>query len=146
MFLSPSNDIKIFTSQIVKSITFTLDIYAPLRLTRKRPMAECWQDKHIDDLKHKRHHFERKFCSTKNSTYKRMHRLLYKTTNAAITAKHKEYFAEKIAVSQNTLISWKLTIRLLFGPTVSLAKSVIDTSSLSQNLQTFLSIRWIKSL
>ena len=66
-----------------------------------------------------------------------MHMLLVKTTNAAITAKHKEYFTEKIDISQGSSISWKLVNRLLFGPTVSLAKSVIDTSSLSQNHQTF---------
>ena len=95
MFLSSSNHINIFASQIKTSITSTLDIHAPLWSSRKRPTVECWQKKHIDDLKYKRRHFENKFRSTKHSSYKRKHKLLCKTTNAATIAKHKNILLQK---------------------------------------------------
>ena len=136
MFLSSSNQINIFASQIKTSITSTLDIHALLWSSRKRSTIERWQEKHLDDLKYKRGHFENKFSSKKFSMYKRKHKLLCKITNAVIIPKHKEFFTTKIFF-QGISISWKLVNRLLFGLTVSLTKSVIDTFSISQKLQTF---------
>ena len=136
MFLSSSNQINIFASQIKTSITSTLDIHALLWSSRKRSTIERWQEKHLDDLKYKRGHFENKFSSTKFSMNKRKHKLLCKITNAVTIHKHEEFFTTKF-LFQCISISWKLVNRLLFGLTVSLTKSVIDTSSISQNLQTF---------
>lgn len=135
MFTDPSNDVNEFAMQIESSLSSTLDKHAPLRASTKPAKTERWQDEHIDELKRTRRYFERR--QTKNPTYTRMHKLMCKTANNAITAQHRDYYATKIDVTKGTSMPWKQVHTLLFGPNESIASADCDTRTLSQNLQDF---------
>jgi hypothetical protein len=60
-----------------------------------------------------------------------------KSANAAITARHKEHYAEKIDVSQGAAMPWKKALKLLFGPAESIVESLGDIRTFGQNLQNF---------
>ena len=119
-------------------ITYTPDTYALLRTTTKQCRADDgWQDEHITELKNTRRYFERKCRHSANNSYKRIYRFLCWTTNAAITAKHKQYYAEKLNITEGTSLPWKQAQRLLFGPAESIVSLSTDTCMLSQNLPSF---------
>ena len=134
MFTSPSNDVNTFAEYIVSSLTITQDTNAPLRTTTKQRRADDgWQDEHITELKNRRRYFDRKCRHLANNGYKCIYRLLCRTTNVTNTAKHKQYNAEKLNITEGISSLWKQTQRLLFGPAESIVSPTTDTCTLSQN-------------
>ncbi len=84
MFTSPIKNSNNFAAQIETQIIPTLDAHALKGKLTKLPKTECWQDEHIEELKHRQKNFEHEYRQKKNLTYKCVQRTLSKTTNAAI--------------------------------------------------------------